>query len=282
MVHVLTNTSILLKSHSLYMNIQFSPACCYLSSQQGNKGYLAFREWSSRSKATVTLHWMKGRRSTKIGIRVRTIKSRKSHRASPPTFRSAISLTCRLSQYHWLSSWRSKQTRITFKATGKHTTAKGNQRCYQCPLQLLREKRERPQRAQTNTSMHACTCTCTPTHLRVTSVFSVCKHFKEAGQLCKNKRPSDEDWKGHFQFYQQEIFLLHTQVPLFSRSNLLSPSLQSSSNVISLSSWNPGIVKATQEGNTALADQTTSKISVRHSHVKGHPQSTITSRLFTG
>lgn len=82
------------------------------------------------AKAPVTLHWMKGRRSTKIGIRVRTIKSRKSHRASPPTFRSAISLTCRLSQYHWLSSWRSKQTRITFKATGKHTTAKGNQRCY--------------------------------------------------------------------------------------------------------------------------------------------------------
>lgn len=93
----------------------------------------------SGAKATVTLHWMKGRRSTKIGIRVRTIKSRKSHRASPPTFRRAISLTCRLSQYHWLSSWRSKQTRITFRATGEHTSAKGSQRCFQCPSQTLGE-----------------------------------------------------------------------------------------------------------------------------------------------
>ena len=40
----MVGTSILLKSHSLYMNIQFSSARCYLSSQQGNKGYLAFRE----------------------------------------------------------------------------------------------------------------------------------------------------------------------------------------------------------------------------------------------
>lgn len=108
----------------------------------------------SGAKATVTLHWMKGRRSTKIGIRVRTIKSRKSHRASPPTFRSAISLTCRLSQYHWLSSWRSKQTRITFRATEEHTPASSSQRCYQCLLQALREKRGTT--VGTNLRRHAC------------------------------------------------------------------------------------------------------------------------------
>lgn len=116
----------------------------------------------SGAEATVTLHWMKGRRSTKIGIRVRTIKSRKSHRASPPTFRSAISLTCRLSQYHWLSSWRSKQTRITFRATGEHTAANGSQRCYQCPLQALREEQgsavgtDLRRRAHSHTTESAC------------------------------------------------------------------------------------------------------------------------------
>lgn len=105
---------------------------------------------------------MKGRRSTKIGIRVRTIKSRKSHRASPPTFRSAISLTCRLSQYHWLSSWRSKQTRITFRATGEHTPANGSQRGYQCPLQALREVWGGGGTVGTNLHMHVHMHTHTP------------------------------------------------------------------------------------------------------------------------
>lgn len=85
-----------------------------------------------------------------MGIRVRTMKSRKSQRASPPTFRRAISLTCRLSQYHWLSSWRSKQTRITFRATGEHTSAKGSQRWYQCPSQALGEG----QGATASTNLH--------------------------------------------------------------------------------------------------------------------------------
>lgn len=72
---------------------------------------------TSRGGAHRTLHWMKGRRSTKMGIRVRTMKSRKSHRARPPTLRRAISFTWRLSQYHWLPSCLSKQTRITFSAS---------------------------------------------------------------------------------------------------------------------------------------------------------------------
>lgn len=67
----------------------------------------------------------------------------------------------------------------------------------------------------------------------------------------------------------------------------LSPSLQSSS-IIWLSSWNSGIginfgiSKAAQDGNAALSDQTTSKTSIKHSHRKGHPVSTIISRLPSG
>lgn len=158
------------------------------------------------AKATVTLHWMKGRRSTKIGIRVRTIKSRKSHRASPPTFRSAISLTCRLSQYHWLSSWRSKQTRITFRATGEHTPANGSQRCYRCPLQALREEWG----AAVGTSLHRHALMHVHMHTRTPkaqlSFLSVSECCREGGQLSYNKglRIRTESPMS------REIFLLHT------------------------------------------------------------------------
>lgn len=63
-----------------------------------------------------TLHCMKGLSRTKMGIRVRTMKSMKSQKAKPPTFLRAISFTCRLSRYHWFPSERSKQTNTTFKA----------------------------------------------------------------------------------------------------------------------------------------------------------------------
>ena len=131
--------------------------CRFSVLSRGIKDILPSASDLARAKATVTLHWMKGRRSTKIGIRVRTIKSKKSHRASPPTFRSAISLTCRLSQYHWLSSWRSKQTRITFRATGEHTPANGSQMCQQCPLQALSEEwgRRHSGHKPTQACMHA-------------------------------------------------------------------------------------------------------------------------------
>lgn len=76
-----------------------------------------------------TLHWMKGRKSTKMGMRVRTMKSRKSHRARPPTFLRAISFTWRLSQYHWLPSCLSKQTRITFSASHQEKTQVSLQTC---------------------------------------------------------------------------------------------------------------------------------------------------------
>lgn len=68
------------------------------------------------SEYLVTLHWMKGLRRTKMGIRVRTMKSIKSQKAKPPTFLRAISLTCRLSRYHWFPKERSKQTNTTFRA----------------------------------------------------------------------------------------------------------------------------------------------------------------------
>lgn len=140
------------------------------------------------AKATVTLHWMKGRRSTKIGIRVRTIKSRKSHRASPPTFRSAISLTCRLSQYHWLSSWRSKQTRITFRATGEHTPANSSQQCYQCPLQTLREEQGgRTGHKPTQACMHARAHAHPHTSGSRVSFLSVSKCCREGGQASYHK-----------------------------------------------------------------------------------------------
>lgn len=63
-----------------------------------------------------TLHCMKGLSRTKIGMRVRTIKSMKSQKARPPTFLRAISFTCRLSRYHWFPNERSKQTNTTFRA----------------------------------------------------------------------------------------------------------------------------------------------------------------------
>lgn len=153
----------------------------------------------SGAEATVTLHWMKGRRSTKIGIRVRTIKSRKSHRASPPTFRSAISLTCRLSQYHWLSSWRSKQTRITFRATGEHTPANGSQRCYQRPLQALREE----QRSAAGTDLHRRAHS--HTSESQLSFLSVSKHSREGGQSY-NKALRSRTRSS----ISREIFPLHT------------------------------------------------------------------------
>lgn len=157
---------------------------------------------TSGAKATVTLHWMKGRRSTKIGIRVRTIKSRKSHRASPPTFRRAISLTCRLSQYHWLSSWRSKQTRITFRATGEHTSAKGSQRCHQCPSQALGKDRGTTG-AQTDTGM-----LCMLTHVRVTTVFSI---SLQTWQGRSNQPSSSKGLRIRTGSpISREIFLLHT------------------------------------------------------------------------
>lgn len=146
----------------------------------------------SGAKSTVTLHWMKGRSSTKIGIRVRTIKSRKSHRASPPTFRSAISLTCRLSQYHWLSSCRSKQTRITFRATGEHTPANGSQRCYQCPLQALREEwGGHSGHKPTQACMHARGHAHPHTSESQVSFLSVSKRGREGGQ--PEGRPQDQD-----------------------------------------------------------------------------------------
>lgn len=68
-----------------------------------------------------TLHCIKGLSRTKMGIRVRTMKSMKSQKAKPPTFLSAISFTCRLSRYHWFPNERSKQTNTTFRAArGKH------------------------------------------------------------------------------------------------------------------------------------------------------------------
>lgn len=63
-----------------------------------------------------TLHCMKGLSRTKIGIRVRTMKSMKSQKAKPPTFLRAISFTCRLSRYHWFPNERSKHTNTTFRA----------------------------------------------------------------------------------------------------------------------------------------------------------------------
>lgn len=59
---------------------------------------------------------MKGLSRTKMGIRVRTMKSMKSQKARPPTFLRAISFTCRLSRYHWFPRERSKQTSTTFRA----------------------------------------------------------------------------------------------------------------------------------------------------------------------
>lgn len=73
--------------------------------------------WRSRRLLkSPTLHCIKGLSRTKIGIRVRTIKSMKSQKAKPPTFLRAISFTCRLSRYHWFPSERSKQTSTTFRA----------------------------------------------------------------------------------------------------------------------------------------------------------------------
>lgn len=152
--------------------MQFFQKCCSSVPSWGTRAMLPSGSAKSGAKASVTLHWMKGRRSTKMGIRVRTMKSRKSHRASPPTFLRAISLTCRLSQYHWLSSWRSKQTRITFRATGEHTSAQGSQRCHQRPSQALGEGQGGHTEHKPTLACSACTCTCMPTHLRVTTVFS--------------------------------------------------------------------------------------------------------------
>ena len=66
------------------------------------------------------MHCMKGRSSTKMGMRVRTMKSMKSQKARPPTFLRAISFTCRLSRYQWPPRARSKHTTTTFRA-GRET-----------------------------------------------------------------------------------------------------------------------------------------------------------------
>lgn len=60
------------------------------------------------------LYWMKGRRSTKMGIRVRTMKSRKFYRVRSFIFRRVIFFIWRFSQYYWFFSCFSKQTRIIF------------------------------------------------------------------------------------------------------------------------------------------------------------------------
>jgi len=81
-----------------------------MSKQKRHHGRLKRQCWLR------TLHCMKGLRRTKIGMRVRTMKSMKSQKAKPPTFLRAISFTCRLSRYHWFPSERSKQTNTTFRA----------------------------------------------------------------------------------------------------------------------------------------------------------------------
>lgn len=96
----------------------------YLRASKGTK-----RCCNSRTKCQMfTLHCMKGLSRTKMGIRVRTMKSMKSQKAKPPTFLRAISFTCRLKRYHWFPNERSKQTNTTFRATRRERMSRSRRR----------------------------------------------------------------------------------------------------------------------------------------------------------
>lgn len=145
----------------------------FLCSQQGNKGYLAIREWSIRSQSNCYLALDEGPKEHKDRDPCSYDKVEEIPQSQPS----------HLPQCHLFDLQAQPvplAVQLSFKANKDHLqgyrgthTSKWQSEMLSVSLTSIEGGMGGPQWAQAYTGMHACTCTCTPTHLRVTSVFSI-------------------------------------------------------------------------------------------------------------